>query len=121
MVCIYIVHGSKNVTLAETLYNVRYTEHYTRGLQFYTVFFNFNGIQTENDSCWQKNKFSLFAKFLKMYRFWAYAIKISKKCQYDLKIKKNFIISSLGYQKTQNVYWFQIRLNVLKIKFRQKI
>ncbi len=38
-----------------------------RELQSYIHIWNFNGVQTENDSYWQNNKFLHFAKCLKMF------------------------------------------------------
>jgi hypothetical protein len=39
----------------------------------FILFWNFNRNHTENDRYWQKNNFLLFAKFLKMYSFFAFA------------------------------------------------
>jgi hypothetical protein len=48
-----------------------------RGLQFYP-FFCFNMNPTENDRYWQKNKFLLFAKYLKIYSFSHLHLKLAK-------------------------------------------
>ncbi len=79
-------------------------ELYTRGLQC----FKLNGNQTENDRNWHKNNFLLFAKCLKMYSFFTFAFKVSKKCHYD---PKNFILKNInmGIKKRRILCWFQIR------------
>ncbi len=41
---------------------------YVMGLQF-LIFWNFNGIQTENDSYWQNNKFLFLQNVLKCNAF----------------------------------------------------
>ena len=53
----------------------------TGGLQFYTFFWNFTKVQAENDSYWQKKKFLLLAKCLKMYQFLSICIQSLQKVQ----------------------------------------
>jgi hypothetical protein len=45
-----------------------------QGASILYFFWNFNRNHTENDRYWQKNRFLLFAKCLKMYSFFRFCI-----------------------------------------------
>ncbi len=68
-----------------------------RGLQCFKLY----GNHTENDRYWQKNKFLLFAKCLKMYSFFRICI---LRLQKVLLWPQKFFLKNinLGIQKTQN-------------------
>jgi hypothetical protein len=73
---IYVVgSGSKKEKLLAEKFRDGIMDMDVRGLQC----FKLNGNHTENDRYWQKNKFLLFSKCLKMYSFFRNSILILQK------------------------------------------
>ncbi len=84
------------------------------------LLFNFNGIQTENDSSWQKISFHFLKNVWKCSVFEHMHLKLAKSANMTCTI---LFSSTLvwGIRKHRIFYWFQVHWNVLKIKFRQKL
>ncbi len=73
------------MSLWQKHYTMYDTLNSTLGDFSFILLFNFNGIQTENDSCCQKNKFSIFAKFLKCTVFEHMHLKLAKSANMTFK------------------------------------
>jgi hypothetical protein len=94
--------------VSEDEWNRTQSKAYTLGGFNFILFWNFNRNHMENDRYWQKNNFLLFAKCLKMYRFFRiYILRLQKVLLWPKKIFSWKI--SLWVSKNRRILcWFQI-------------
>jgi hypothetical protein len=73
----------------------------------FILFWNIIRNQTENERYWQKNNLLRFAKCLKMYNFFTFALKLQKNAL--MTRKQNFVKNiNMDIKKRRILGWFQI-------------